>query len=484
MEFRDLFGFAPLPSEDFSRLNKSKTITTGLELIRSAKDFELGFKLYDTPAHRGIFDILLRQATNLHNNLYVGSRGEQCSTLVGAKGIGKSTCLQSFVNMAKLLVPDVYTIYISFNNVLSSGSVFDEYSLIGLILHELGNLNPSLSVTIPSAGSKDYLLKLLVDNKLKVLLLVDELDQLYKSNRPSDVKSLADLAAIGTQPTGRITCLVCGSSAMIESLITCTGDAEVREEFPLLKLGAMNLNGTKYLTKRVYSTLPVDLSAVASILDINLEENKQYIRVLGFASGCSARPTRRMLIDSTQNGNILSGLAPDQALSGHNTLRIDHISNLRAALLERMYALNKKLLIKLYNVETGMNLFTIATVAWEEKFEPLTYQHAEEVWRHLVKAKKVPEDKAGNLTHSLLHLADRCWISIGGIVQSRPDKIYPYSMFQLLKEKIRHDAIPSSIERIGGAVSGGASEFARYIADPKVLAAAIPVAVGCTCVVS
>jgi hypothetical protein len=42
-------------------------------------------------------------------------------------------------------------------------------------------------------------------------------------------------------------------------------------EFPLLDMGAPDLNGTKYLTKRVFSNLPTDISAVAVLTETMLD---------------------------------------------------------------------------------------------------------------------------------------------------------------------------------------------------------------------
>ena len=45
--------------------------------------------------------------------------------------------------------------------------------------------------------------------------------------------------------------------------------------------------------------------------------------------------------------------------------------------------------------------------------------------------------------YNVLHLSDRCWLTIGGgVINSRPERIYPFSMFHLLTQNIKEDALP------------------------------------------
>ena len=204
--------------------------------------------------------------------------------LVGAKGIGKTSSLKAFVQLCPRVVPNLFTIYVNYNNVITSGQEF-RLSLISIVILRLR----LLGVPIPEwreqeKSPKDNLLGFLLLNKLKVLILVDELDQLYKNCDDVSLHTLHDLAALGNQPTGTISVLVCGSSAMMEALITCNADMNVRMEFPLLNKGAPNLNETKYLTKRVYTTLPTDLDAVASMTGTETSvANKPWLRFVAFA---------------------------------------------------------------------------------------------------------------------------------------------------------------------------------------------------------
>ena len=164
--------------------------------------------------------------------------------------------------------------------------------------------------------------------------------------------TLHDLACLD-QPTGRVSVVLCGSSVMMEDLITTNGikDANIVAEFPLL-IGAPNLNETKYLTKRINPTLPTDLGAVAILSQVELNDaNKAWLRLVAFAGGCSARATARILNkDSSANGSILLGLSsPDGSLSGHDTLinskeeEEDDMNHLRGKIMQGLYKKNKSL---------------------------------------------------------------------------------------------------------------------------------------------
>ena len=349
-EVNDIFGYAPLTELEYNinidQFPSRKDIRTATELLDDFPNFE-GTVIFKTQAHLGIYDVLLGHSRNLSSGNYQGTRGVSCSTLVGAKGIGKTSSLQMFARICKFVIPNVYVVYVNFNNIRSSDPNFLKFSLITLIviqLRLLGLVVPEFNEKAP----KDVLLTYLQTAKISVLVLIDELDQLYKTVLPdNDVNqiTLHDLACLGNQPTGRVSVVLCGSSAMMEDIITTNGikDASIVAEFPLLT-GAPNLNGTKYLTKRVYSTLPTDLGAVAILSRKELNDaNKPWLRLVAFAGGCSARTTERILNDSSTNGNILLGLSPDSALSGHNTLNKEDMNHLRGKIIKGLYKKNKAL---------------------------------------------------------------------------------------------------------------------------------------------
>lgn len=480
VDFEDILVSSPLSAAEYA-LHGRTNIMRGIELLNvfgcSAKN-NLGYSLYHTRAHVGIYDILLDHAHSLSGNKYFRRLGECSATLVGAKGIGKTSSLKAFVQLCPRVVPNLFTIYVNYNNVITSGQEF-RLSLISIVILRLRLLD----VPIPECreqekSPKDNLLGFLLSNKLKVLILVDELDQLYKNCDDVSLHTLHDLAALGNQPTGTISVLVCGSSAMMEALITCNADVNVRLEFPLLNKGAPNLNGTKYLTKRVYTTLPTDLDAVASMTGTETSAaNKPWLRFVAFAGGCSARATGRILADSSVSGALLRGLSPDAALSGHNTLATSDLCHLRAGILAKIYEKNENLMNDLFDAGTCvLNMNNIATVPWEDRFESLSFEEVRDVWKLLIKNKAVPEDNSDNLVYNLYHLSDRCWLTLSGVSSSAPQVIYPYSLFHLIRPAISAELLPSEQDKLMAAIRAGAGNLAAYLSNPRVVASAVVVA--------
>mmetsp|Transcript_23372 Transcript_23372/g.31990 ORF Transcript_23372/g.31990 Transcript_23372/m.31990 type:complete len:490 (+) Transcript_23372:83-1552(+) len=486
-EVRDIFGSAPLTGLEYNlniEQNPSrKDIRTAAELLDAFPLFEETV-IYKTQAHLGIYDVLLAHCRNLSSGKYKGRRGECCSTLVGAKGIGKTSSLQIFTKICKFMIPNVHVVYVNFNNICSSGPKFLEFSLITLIMNQLRQLG----LVVPEVGEeeapKDVLLTYLQTADINVLVLIDELDQLYKTVLPVNEITLHDLACLGNQPTGRVSVVLCGSSAMMEDLITTNGvkDTNIVDEFPLLK-GAPNLNSTKYITKRVYSALPTDLGAVATLTRKELNDaNKPWLRVVAFAGGCSARATGRLLNDSGANGSILLGLSPDSALSGHNTLNKDDMNHLREEIIKGLYKKNNALFKQFFDSNGRALLLEIERVNWEEQFQPLLFAEVNSIWKKLINKKKVRKEDSGKLVYNLLYLSDRCWLTINGVVDNHPERIYPFSMFHLFKQHMKEDALTETSDQLMTYISQGASAAGKDLSDPKLLTG-MAVTAGLSCVV-
>jgi hypothetical protein len=326
-----------------------------------------------------------------------------------------------------------------------------------------------------SNAQKDVLLKYLMDVNANVFVFVDELDQLYKTPNDVNLTTLHDLACLGNQPTGRVSVVLCGSSAMMEDLITAIGvrNVKIADEFPLVK-GAPSLNETKYLTRRVYSTLPTDLSAVAVISGTELNNaNKPWLRLVAFVGGCTARAVRRTLQDS-----ILSGWSPDSTLSGHNTLIKEDINQLRRKIIKGLYKKNIAIFKQFFDSNGFAVLHKIAMVPWEERFQPLLFAEIRVIWAKLISRKKVLEEDGGYLVYNLMHLSDRCWLTFDGVVDNHPERIYPYSMFHLFQEHTGEDAISAASEQLAIHIRKGARDLGVYLSNPRLTGLA-----GLSCVV-
>eukprot|EP01036_Dinobryon_divergens_P024287 gene24287-32723_t len=346
-------------------------------------------------------------------------------------------------------------------------------SIIFIKLRELGVQIPEPDLNCISLN--EYLVQFFMDNNMKLLLLIDELDQLYKSTDKICLTTLHDLAYIGNQASGTISTIVCGSSSLMELLITTNGGERVRSEFPLLNHGAPNLNGTKFLTKRISSNLPSDLSAVAIQSDMELDNNTVYwIRLVTFCAGVSARAVGRLLrdISNSSSGQILMSLSPDDtALNGSNTLSNTDIDALRGKILCKLYKRNAKMFDRIVN--SSDIVAAIATTEWEQHFQPLKYADVMKSWKKLISRGNVREESSGNLDDYLIHLADRGWLTIGAIENCHPQDIYPFSMFHCFKEQMKSASMSEELrDKIVNGIKQGASEFARCVSTaPRVVAA-------------
>lgn len=425
-------------------------------------------RVFDTTAHFEIFTVLVAHVQNLESGRYVSTQGVCSATLVGAKGIGKTSCFKIFTALAPY-VSTVIVIYVSFN---SDGSVILARSLsstVAMYLEQKGlqvpnNNNLTISENIIDA---------LTHHDRHLLILADELDQLYKldgNKHQNAVASLSDLAYFGNQPSGRISVLVCGSSALMENLITTNASDHIRAEFPLLATGAINLNGTKFRTKRVYSTLPTDLKAVASICGQPFDSDfVQLFRLIAYVTGCSARNVKRLLCDTDNGGYIIGSTSPENSLTGANTLANDHISHLRKGILKGLIKKNKVLLAEIFgkSVVTGdLVVDRICSTNWEDRLKPLTFQEMELIWKSLERKKKVQAASHGDLSYYVLHLTDRCWLTVSGVRDSKPEFIFPFSLSSLGAEMMssanKESVLKLATERVKKCIQG-------TVANPQIV---------------
>lgn len=138
----------------------------------------------------------------------------------------------------------------------------------------------------------------------RVILLIDELDKFYEVSPdyyhwyPTLTKTQGRLAKIGDDRCSIFAAILCGSSAHISTLVSANGkdDPAFVKDFPLVKI-SINLNGTKFRTRRIYSTTPVELSTVSNILfqaEPVTTANIKIVRSVAFITGGVAREIKRL----------------------------------------------------------------------------------------------------------------------------------------------------------------------------------------------
>jgi hypothetical protein len=266
-----------------------------------------------------------------------------------------------------------------------------------------------------------------------LLLLVDELDQLYRCD-PSESKfyqqHLSHLADLAENPEGYVAIVACGSSTSLESLRSTNMVAELAPEFPLIK-GATNLNSTKFKSFRVFSGSPVNLEVIAQVL---LSDDQEYARKAAFFFGAEARSLQRAEGGETsrqQDGPLLEAII--SALLRKNSKLVDRF-------LER----DVKLIIERH--------------PWEAEFQPLEYS---EVSR-LCEVETDVERK--RLLTSLMRLADTSFIWMSGEVYGGvPLLIYPRCMWDVVRHKLNEKPPTGLLETMTDMAQGLRQDLKQYV---------------------
>jgi len=277
---------------------------------------------------------------------------------------------------------------------------------------------------------------LLKANK-RILLMIDELDKFYEVDPGKDYaetleRSLAQLAIVGDDDSGSFAAVLCGSSSRVPVLISGNGksDPTFAKEFPLVQL-SINLNGTKFRTRRVYSTTPVDLSTVASILGDTAK--LAAVRFITFLTGGVAREIQR-LADFTDGGpqdsTFIEQFHVESDPRAAQTLSLPS-GELWNSILDELQVKNASLLNELKDEDGTLSVEKLSSVEWEGKLQPLSYTEVQKLWK-TNKNANVPN----SLDHWLYHLYDRDYICIGRIEGGHPTDIYPYSLYMLTRHKM------------------------------------------------
>lgn len=200
---------------------------------------------YDTSPKIDIMSMITTKVISLLNGDYEYSRGENSTLLLGAKGIGKTTTLLSISITLSLLSEKLVPIYIQY--------VSDEYRvktpscLISEALKSRGLIDQTIERI-------DEITQILIKHDLRVLLIVDELDQLYQTESTKDcaLETLSQLAHLGSDASGRYCIIGCGSSSALPLLITkhAVHIPSLVLEYPLVEKSP-NLNGSKFISHKL-----------------------------------------------------------------------------------------------------------------------------------------------------------------------------------------------------------------------------------------
>jgi hypothetical protein len=389
----------------------------------SIEGSRLPSRLFATPSHvEGLSHLIecTRQLTTLNLS---GQNGTTSSSLLGAKGTGKTTVLQSFVELSPVWYPNLLPVYISFAHPKTKSVPLAE-TLCELLRKEHGLQLQSNDI--------DDLLVLLSKMQLRLLLVVDELDVLYREvpgseNGKAAYQTLNQLVYIGTQDSGCMWTVVCGGSPLLYRLISLRLDDMLRSIYPL-SVGAPDLNNTKYTPFRLPSSLPNDLDAVASILTPSGQssDNREVWRLTAFMVGTTSRKVQLF----AQNKNIknaysIGGLAENEAIND-----IPGMEAFVNRILDELSTTNSQFFSQ-FAPDGRLDFEAVKSLEWESQtFRPVAYQRIVEIFGEV--------QTAGQLRHIdsvSVVLSTACENSYL-VAHEGGQLIYPFCFSQVAKRRM------------------------------------------------
>ncbi|KJE91131.1 hypothetical protein CAOG_009529 [Capsaspora owczarzaki ATCC 30864] len=265
----------------------------------------------------------------------------------------------------------------------------------------------------------NVLLDQLWDLNLRVLLIIDELDEGYRHASDAPFRStLAGLQALGNSTSGRVAVVLCGSSSSLPDLICGRRKDGFRDGWP-------NLNSTKFSLVRIPSPSPLDESLVASILSQTKLCPSTLVnqRHLLYLAGTNIRSLHVHLSDAK---HPMPEVDLEQLEDGphqyHKCAR-----PLLTAILDKLIDKNKELLEELVDMKVLKAIPSqIQSVDWPSRFLPVDEIEIDALWKKLQDHLKVASDLQAPLPRTLRHLLDE-----GVLIEVEGD-YFPYSLAGLL----------------------------------------------------
>ena len=353
----------------------------------SAKGLPL--PLFETQAHLELLSTLVHHCSQLAAGAYVGINGSSCRTLVGARGIGKSALLRAFARVAASAFPSVITLYVSGAGLLDPSSSFHAAGLPSLL--EAAAAERGVVLRGGHASSNGGLDDALSAHGLRLLLLVDEVDELYRvpseqrSARAHIMQTLGRLGSMGDSTTGLYSVLLCGSSSSTHALV-CGGQPGLEAWFPLLWPGGgvPDLNSSKFPLTVVPSSQCTAVRGVAGMLAALCRvpggELPVHLlplaRLFAFFVGATPRAVLRAARSCSEEGLCSATPAPSPRLSAR-AATLYHA--LLAALLAHNGALRALVRCKSDGTVNLVGLMD-GTAPWEDMQVPLQWAEVEAVW--------------------------------------------------------------------------------------------------------
>jgi hypothetical protein len=395
----------------------------------------VGEPLFTTNSHQQVMEALVHQASFLQANKFKGSNGAHARLLHGPKGIGKTHMLRTFTAVCQEAFPDIIPVYITFNEKSERDNVLRSHDIMQVVAQQLAKHGIAVQADADTSVSVAVIEALEASGK-KLLLLVDEIDQLYRVNS-HDVEydaarsSLSNLAFIGDRGnTGVISAVICGSSAVCPFLTTANASEDwMRSEFPLV-MGAPNLNGQKYRVWRVSAPLPNDIESVRNVLtargghDASLAE----ARMAAFVGGGAARDVAKV------SDQQLAAVGLDTKFADDKETALRKLEapggRLYKALVLALREKNKQLIAAL-TTDEYVDPRKVTDCQWDALVNPLPWSEVVECWSSLPHADKGAAKDMSKLQGELLGMCDSGWLMFDRIRDGQPANVYPACCGQL-----------------------------------------------------
>eukprot|EP00300_Choanocystis_sp_HF-7_P038888 c56380_g1_i1.p1 GENE.c56380_g1_i1~~c56380_g1_i1.p1 ORF type:complete len:248 (+),score=45.24 c56380_g1_i1:500-1243(+) len=215
------------------------------------------------------------------------------------------------------------------------------------------------------------------NNKLRVLLVFDEVDQLYRvSDKTSDeaLDVIGDFSSLGNSNAGLVSTILCGSSGALPILISGKRHAD----YPLSQKSPPNLNASKFPSFHV-SQPPFTAEEMVAVLEeffpqmTGSESEKQNILSFFFASNL-----RRMSQWQDNQKKYFRSIVQD-AMDNRADETREKYSKLITTVNHGLWRANKDIFEGLHLSDTqsgSLRLDTerIASVSWQTRITPLNTQ--------------------------------------------------------------------------------------------------------------
>lgn len=226
----------------YAPLIKSKEENKVIGKEEDEKKIDLFFKLRCDSVHKQLSRHLLKRITNYHESNIVAKHTD---IIVGAENTGKSTTLKSFINAVPFLYghEKIIPLYINCK-------YFHQFN--GLITDVIYNYCHNLKYyDYNNMPQPSHICNLLKQNNKKLIVIIDEAEELWSKDEYKYYKSLYNLRLFAyVRYRSRCNIILCGSSNKLPYLVNA-GDymkdyPSLIEKYPLIATNKRTINADEW----------------------------------------------------------------------------------------------------------------------------------------------------------------------------------------------------------------------------------------------